>query len=227
MTGAWEWILHFSGMLEDGILSLTESVWIYPAIFAVSVIDAFFPVVPSESIVIAAATASAAAGRPFLAGVWLAAALGAWCGDQTGRFIGSRINVREWAFFRRPKVHKTLVWAERGIERRGTSLIIAARFIPMGRVAVNLTAGALGYPPRRYMGVTAIAAAIWATWGVVLGTVAGSAFEGNLLLAVVVGVVGGIILGQAVDLLLSRLGVSQPQLPDLDARHDADAGHDA
>jgi len=42
----------------------------------------------------------------------------------------------------------------------------------------------------------------------------------------VVGVVGGIILGQAVDLLLSRLGVSQPQLPDLDARHDADAGRD-
>lgn len=217
MTGIWDWLLHASENVETWILALADSPWIYVAIFAVAVIDAFFPVVPSESIVIASSTASSATGAPLLVGVWIAAAAGAWCGDQTGRFIGTKINVREWRFFQRPAVLKTLVWAEHGLEKRGASLIIAARFIPMGRIAVNLTAGALGYPARRFMAITAIAAVIWASWGVALGTVAGSIFHDNLLLAVVAGVVGGVILGYLVDWVLSRLGLAAPHLPDLAA----------
>lgn len=217
MTELLDWFSTYADSLETWILSLTESPWIYVAIYAVSVIDAFFPVVPSESSVIAAATASAATGRPFLWGVWLVAAAGAWCGDQTGRFIGSKIDIRRHSFFRRPKVRKALQWAEHGLEKRGTSLIIAARFIPLGRIAVNLMAGALRYPARRFMGVTAIAASIWATWGVVLGTVAGSLFHDNIVLAMVAGVVGGIILGYLVDVILSKLGVAQAHLPDIDA----------
>lgn len=222
----WDWFLNASDYLEVWILSLSTSPWIYVAIYSVSVIDAFFPIVPSESSVIAASTTSAATGAPHLAGVWIAAAMGAWCGDQIGRFIGTKIDVRRWSFFRRPKVLKTLIWAEHGLEKRGTSLIIAARFIPMGRIAVNLTAGALGYPAKRFMVVTAIAASIWASWGVALGTVAGSLFHDNLLLAVVAGVAGGVVLGYLVDLVLSRLGVSQPHLPDLEVLADAnEASH--
>jgi membrane protein DedA with SNARE-associated domain len=216
----WDWVLNASEYVETWVLSLSTSPWIYVAILAVSIVDAFFPIVPSESTVIAASTTAAATGSPLLAGVWIAAAVGAWCGDQTGRFIGTKINVRRWAFFRRPRVLKTLLWAEHGLEKRGTSLIIAARFIPMGRIAVNLTAGALGYPAKRFMVVTAIAASIWASWGVALGTVAGSLFHDNLLVAVVAGVAGGIILGYLVDVILSRLGVSQPHLPDLEVLAD-------
>lgn len=222
----WDAFLQLGEHVETWVLSLSTSPWIYVAIVLVSIVDAFFPIVPSESTVIAASTASAATGAPLLAGVWLSAAVGAWCGDQTGRFIGTKINVRRWSFFRKPRVLKTLVWAEHGLEKRGTSLIIAARFIPMGRIAVNLTAGALGYPAKRFMVVTAIAASIWASWGVALGTVAGSLFHDNLLLAVVAGVVGGVILGYLVDVILSRLGVSQPHLPDLTVPADAnEASH--
>jgi len=214
VTSLWEWLTSVPEHFETWVLALADSPWIYVAVYAVSVIDAFFPVVPSESTVIASSTASSATGSPLLIGVWIAAAAGAWCGDQTGRFIGTKINVRQWRFFRRPKVLKTLVWAEHGLEKRGASLIIAARFIPMGRIAVNLTAGALGYPVKRFMVITAIAATIWASWGVALGTVAGSVFEDNILLAVVAGVVGGIILGYAVDVVLSRFGLTA-ELPDL------------
>lgn len=222
MTELWETLLHLAENVEAAILSLAESPWIYLAIFAVSVIDAFFPIVPSESIVIASSTASSATGSPVLIGVWIAAAIGAWCGDQTGRFLGTKIDVRTWRFFRRPAVLKTLLWAEHGLEKRGASLIIAARFIPMGRIAVNLTAGALGYPAKRFMAITAIAAVIWASWGVALGTVAGSLFNDNLLLAMAVGVAGGVILGYLVDVILSRLGLAQPHLADLPAPLPAD-----
>ena len=220
MTDLWEWILHLSENAETWILSMADSPWIYIGIFAVAVIDAFFPVVPSESIVIASASASSATGSPLLVGVWIAAAAGAWCGDQTGRFIGTKIDVRNWSFFQRPRVVKSLQWAEHGLERRGASLIIAARFIPMGRIAVNLIAGALQYPARRYMAITGVAAVIWASWGIALGTVAGRIFHDNVLLAVVVGVLGGIALGYLVDFVLTRLGVATPHLPDLAAADD-------
>ena len=52
--------------LEDAILSLTSSVWIYPAVWAVAVIDGIFPPVPSESVVIAAATTWEQTGKPTL-----------------------------------------------------------------------------------------------------------------------------------------------------------------
>jgi membrane protein DedA with SNARE-associated domain len=215
-------LLHASEHVESWILALADSPWVYVAIFALAVVDAFFPVVPSESIVIAASTASSSTGAPLLVGIWIAAAAGAWCGDQTGRFIGTKIDVRNWKFFQRPRVLKTLIWAEHGLEKRGASLIIAARFIPMGRIAVNLTAGALGYPAKRFMAITAIAAVIWASWGVALGTVAGSIFHDNVLLAVVVGVAGGVVLGYLVDMILSRLGLAAPHLPDL-AKEQAEA----
>ena len=55
------------------------------------------------------------------------------------------------------------------LDRRGASFIIAARYIPIGRVAVNMSAGALGYPRRRFVGLTAVAAVMWASYSAVIG----------------------------------------------------------
>lgn len=216
MDDALDWILHLSTRLNDAILAFSESLWIYPLTFLMSLIDAIFPVVPSESIIIATSTTSVQTGSPILILIFIAGATGAWCGDQIAYLIGSRFDVRKWGLFTRPKARAALDWAEHQLERRGTTFIIAARFIPMGRVAVNLTAGALRYPHRRFMGVDAVAVSIWAGWGIALGTIAGSIFpEDNLLVSIVVGVVAGTVLGFFVDKLLSLLGFGTPELPDL------------
>ncbi len=216
MNETLDWILHLSSRLNEWILHFAESLWIYPLTFLMSMIDAFFPVVPSESIVIATSTASAQTGTPILLLIFLVAAGGAWCGDQIAYFIGSRFDVRNWGAFTRDKPRKALDWAEHQLERRGTTFIIAARFIPMGRVAVNLMAGALRFPHRRFMGVDAVAVTIWAGWGILLGTVAGSLFdEDNLFLSIVVGIVAGTVLGFFVDKILALFGLTKPELPDL------------
>ena len=67
--------------LTDAILSLVQSPWVYAAIFAVCVIDGFFPPVPSETVVIAAAAAGASTGdSAMLVGAVVAAAAGAIVG---------------------------------------------------------------------------------------------------------------------------------------------------
>jgi len=217
MSSFGEWLTTLSGHLESGILSLVESIWIYPSVFAVSLIDAVIPVVPSESVIIGSAAAWQSTGHPNLLFLFVAGAAGAWCGDQTAYFIGTRIDVRTIKVFRRPRVLAALDWAEHALQHRGALYIIAARFIPMGRVAVNLTAGALRYPHRRFMAVDALATSIWAGWGILIGTVAASFLGDNLLLSIAVGITGGVLLGFAVDKLLSLLGLAAPEMPDLAA----------
>ena len=215
MSTFWDWVTSLSAHLESGILSLVESAWIYPSVFAVSLIDAVIPVVPSESVIIGSASAWQSIGHPNLIFLFVAGAAGAWCGDQTAYFIGTRVDVRTIKFFRRPKVLAALDWAEHALQHKGALYIIAARFIPMGRVAVNLTAGALRYPHRRFMAVDAFATAIWAGWGILIGTAAASVLGDNLLLSIAVGITGGVLLGLAVDKVMRLVGLSAPEMPDL------------
>jgi len=214
LNDLWHILFDWIDALEGWILTLSESFWIYPSVFVLSMVDGFFPLVPSESIVIATATAWAHSGTPWVWVTWIAAALGAWCGDQIAYILGSKFDVRKHPFFGRQGMRTTLDWAERTLERRGTTFIIAARFIPMGRVAVNLTAGALGYPRRWFMAVDAVAAVIWATYGTALGIWAGSIFE-NILVSISVGVIGGVVLGIVIDKILARLGFEEPEMPKL------------
>ena len=215
MSTFWDWVIHLSAKLDSGILSLVESVWLYPSVFAVALFDAIIPIFPSESVVIGSASAWQAVGHPNLFFLFIVAAAGAWCGDQTAYFIGTRVDVRTIKFFRRPKVLAALDWAEHSLEHRGALYIIAARFIPMGRVAVNLTAGALRYPHRRFMAIDAVATSIWAAWGILIGTAAASLLGNNLLLSIVVGVTGGVLLGLAVEKVMALLGLTAPEMPDL------------
>lgn len=206
----WDWVVHFSSTAEEAVLALTESAWIYFWVFALSTIDGFFPVVPSESVVIAVAAAWRSAGTPWLPLVWLAAAAGAWCGDQIAYQLGTRIHLRTYRPFRSPRGQRTLDWADHALHQRGAAIIIAARFIPFGRVAVNLTAGSLAFPRRTFMFFDAIAAVIWASYGIAIGIWAAALID-NLLLSILVGIVGGIVLGWLVDKILARMGVSVPE----------------
>jgi len=73
----------------DQFQQWVSSDWAYLAIFSVAMIDAFFPVVPSESLVVTAGV-FAAAGDQSLALVIAAAALGAFVGDHVSYAVGSQ-----------------------------------------------------------------------------------------------------------------------------------------
>ncbi len=186
----------------DGLVQLIEgaltSPWGLLGLCVVATVDAFFPVVPSESLVITAGV-FAAGGDGHLLLVIAAAAAGAFAGDHISYFIGRGAGQR---FARRlesgPRASAASAWAARLLARRGGTVIVAARFIPGGRTAVTLTAGAVRYPLRSFSTFDAIAAVTWATYAALIGYVGGTAFEDDPLkglllgLGLAVGVTGAV-----------------------------------
>jgi membrane-associated protein len=165
---------------------VSGSPWTYGAVFLISMLDAFFPVVPSETVVI---TAGVLAGAGDLV-LWLvmpAAAAGAYLGDNIsyglGRFLGHRIVGR---FFRGERSQKTLKWAEEMLERRGGLIFVVARFIPGGRTAATFSAGFTDYEWRKFLVFDGIGCVFWAAYASLLGYFGGRTFEKRTWLALLV-----------------------------------------
>jgi len=150
----------------------------YLAAFWLPALDVVFPVLPSETVVIALGVATAGSTDPRIVVLVLLAALGAFAGDNLAYWIGSRFGaVAERRLFSGQRGARRLAWAREKLETYGARLIIVCRFIPGGRTAVTLTCGVIGYPRRSFVPATAFAALIWASYAYLLGRLGGAAFE--------------------------------------------------
>ncbi|MFZ4893893.1 DedA family protein [Plantibacter sp. Mn2098] len=191
--------------ISDLVLSLAASPWVYVIVFAAVLIDGFFPPVPSESIVVALAALAISAGTPNLVLLLAVAAAGAIAGDTTAYLIGRGIGVERFRWMKRPKVAAAIEWAKRGLDRRAATLLLTARYIPVGRVAVNMTAGATRFPLRRFLPLAAIAATSWALYSVVIGVLAGAWLRDNPILGAGIAIVVAIVIGVLIDAVVSRV----------------------
>lgn len=177
--------------------------WSYPVVFVVSMLDAFFPLVPSESVVITAGVV-ASAGDLSLPLVIMCASLGALVGDNISYGLGSLLGEhRVKRVFGGDKSRRAFEWAERQLEERGFYLIIIARFIPAGRTAVTFSCGySRAMRWRRFIAADVVASALWASYAALLGYFGGTQFESApwkglvLAFAVAVSVTGLVELGR-------------------------------
>src|SRR4051812_46613912 len=133
----------------DSLVDLAAgSAWTYALVFAMAALDVLAPIVPSESLLVAAAALSAS-GRLNVGVVALAGATGALLGDNVaflcGRLLDARIH--RW-LDASPRRRKRLRWAEHQLDRRGGTIIVGSRFIPGGRTATMLAARMLEMPRR-------------------------------------------------------------------------------
>ncbi len=199
--------------LSDFILSTAEQPWVYLLVFVCCTVDGFFPPFPSESVVVGLASLVITQGVPNMWLLILVAALGAFVGDNIAYLIGRGVGTHRFRWMRRPRSQKAFEWAGYELEKRAASLILVARFIPFGRVAVNLTAGATGYSRRRFVALTAISAVAWGSYSVAIGALAGAWFEDNHLLGVTVAITVAVVLGFIVDRIISAVRGSTPIRP--------------
>jgi membrane-associated protein len=179
-------------------------------------LDAIFPLLPSETTVIALGVATAGSADPRLALLVACAAAGAFLGDNLCYLLGRRFGpAMERRFFATPKGKATRAWAERSLDRFGTPLIVVCRFIPGGRTAVTLICGLTGYPRRRFITATAAAGVIWALYAFFIGRLGGRVFENNPWAGLVIAFGAAIVISGIIELgrrLWRR--TRKPALPD-------------
>ncbi|WP_247048590.1 DedA family protein [Arthrobacter rhizosphaerae] len=200
--------------INDFILAAAGQPWVLFLVLACCLIDGFFPPIPSESVVVGLAAVAATADVPNPWLLALVAALGAFSGDNIAYLLGRGVGTNRWRWMRGRRMQNAFRWAGLELRKRPASLILVARFVPIGRVAVNLTAGATHFPHVRFVLLTVLSAILWAAYSVGIGLFFGQWFEDNHLLGAVIAIICAVGLGIVVDLVITRLRGKLPEEPD-------------
>jgi membrane protein DedA with SNARE-associated domain len=191
----------FTGAVSlPDLAGLLGSPWLYPAIFAMAILDAFVFLAPSELLVLAAGTAAASGQvEPIL--VVLVAASGAVAGDhlcyQLGRTGGPRLGRLMPSG---PRATAMSSWGRDAILRRGGVILLGARYIPGGRTAVTISAGAVAYPRLRFLAFDVLAASVWAVYYFTAGYV-GGAFADSPWVGLVIGIGLAVLVGVGIQVV--------------------------
>ena len=149
-------------------------VFAFPALEASTLIGV---VVPGETAILLGGVL-AYYGRVSLPAVMAAAAAGAIVGDSIGYWVGLRWGKRivegragrligedRWA---RARLH---------LERKGFLTIVVGRFPPVARTLVPVLAGSARMPYARFLAGNAVGGIVWAVASVLLGYLAGDAWQ--------------------------------------------------
>jgi membrane protein DedA with SNARE-associated domain len=209
-------------IINELILQVAASPWLYLVMFAAAMIDGFFPPIPSETVLVAAAAVAASSGGTDIVLLCVAAALGAVAGDNIAYAIGRLLGVDRWAWMKRPRVAAAVDRAQRTLERRGAPLILGARYIPVGRVAVNMSAGALRYPWRRFLPLSILGGVTWAAYSAAIGMLAGAWIKDQPLLSAVLGIALALVIGIVIERISTLRRRAAERSPAADAQERAD-----
>jgi membrane protein DedA with SNARE-associated domain len=157
--------------------------WLLLILFAAAAVDAVFPVVPSEAMVITAGMA-AAAGHQDLLLVIVAAMVGSVIGECVCYCLGrgSGPALRRW-LRRRDARQAMYVRVERALAARGGLILMTVRYIPGARMIATLTAGATAYSFRKFFLFTVAGVGVAYTYVALLGYLGGGAFAHDSLKA--------------------------------------------
>lgn len=193
------------GEITAWLLDLAASPWLYPALFLLVVADAFLVVLPSETVVVALGALAGATGQPAVLLLLPVAAVGALAGDTLCYLIGRAVGIDRWGWMRHGRVATALARTRATVLKRPAVLIFTARYIPYARIAVNLSAGAVGLPLRRFLPLAAVAGTAWAIYNLSVGALFGSAIPGNPLLAIALSVAVAVVVGILIDLAIQAV----------------------
>lgn len=185
-------------LLTDLIYHVAQSPWALIVLAALLVIDGFFPFVPGETAVVTLATLGAAGHGPAPLAVLLISILSTMAGDGIAFAIGRKVGPARWSWMRRPRVSTMVAWAASRLHKSPGPILIAAKFVPVARVAVTATAGASGLSARRYLRSSLVASTIYTVYHVIVATTAGTLFETNPLVGLAVSIGFGIVIAALV-----------------------------
>ena len=161
----------------------TASHWLILVLFVAATVDAVFPVVPSEGLVLTAGMA-AAAGHQNLLLVIVAAMVGSVIGESLCYFLGrgSGPALHRW-MRRQEKRQRIFEKVSTALHSRGGLILMTVRYIPGARMVATLTAGATAYSFRKFILFTIAGVTIAYTYVALLGYLGCDAFAHDSLKA--------------------------------------------
>ncbi|WP_309080785.1 VTT domain-containing protein [Zhihengliuella sp.] len=144
--------------------------WYHLATFVLVALDAAFPPLPAELLVLGSGPL-AADGRVSALWAWLAAAAGCLAGDLGLYWVFRRGLTRWLDRFRAGRwVHRNTVAVMNRLGRDATyASLLGLRFVSGGRTASVAAAGLAGVGPRPFAVLAAAGSGIWAAWMMLLG----------------------------------------------------------
>jgi membrane protein DedA with SNARE-associated domain len=181
---------------------LVTSSQLYALLVGVCSLDGVLPMIPSEAAILAAGVFSHA-GTPSFVLVVVASALGVFIGDHLAYGL-SRSVLGPRLISRSKRVSRAVAVAGPQLDRRAGLLIVVSRFLPGGRVTMNVACGTAGLSLSRFSPASAIAALAWAAYTAGLGFVGGAAFVENPLIGLAVGLGLSFAFGGVADLIRRR-----------------------
>src|SRR5690625_4154661 len=173
------------------------------ALFLFSLVDGFFPIVPSESLIVALATISDKNQGFNLSTVFFMGWFGAFVGDQIAYWLGRSIGVTRFRWMRTRSVVRAIGGVKQTLKYSGAMVVITARHIPGGRVAVNFIAGATRMKLIKFMSLDFISAAIWAAYSLAIGYFTAGWLD-NTVLQIALALVFATLLGWLIDRGIKR-----------------------
>ncbi len=175
------------------------TLWTYTVLFLIAYGENVLPPIPGDLLIAYAgllAGTEVAISLPIVVGV---AALGGTVGFMTVYAVGSRLGeaIDDPARLRWLP-HAQVATARRWVDRQGTAVIAANRFLPGIRSVVALAAGASDVSARRALVYSALSALVWTTFVASLGYAAGDNLAEVERLLALYGKVAGSVLIAAV-----------------------------
>ncbi|WP_285690561.1 VTT domain-containing protein [Actinoplanes sp. NBRC 103695] len=132
--------------------------------------------------------------------------------NRYGRCSTCRVAQRPALLGRFPRVGRAVAGIGRRLERRTGRLIVLSRFLPGGRLTMNIACGTARVPLSRFTAASAsaIGAVAWGTYHAGLGVLGGATFAKNPLLALAIGLALSTAVGGIVE-LVRRRGARRPE----------------
>jgi membrane-associated protein len=167
--------------------AVLRSSWLLPILVVMIAVDAPFPILPSETILMSAATTAFGGGDAGMVfGLFIAALAGSVLGDAVVFWLGrcshkllSRTIESEY---------EVSAWVRRHMLRRPGIALVGARFVPGGRLVSTAAAGRFGLPVHRFLPWSVASSAAWSVYMLLIGLALGPVTGGDPLLSLFAGV---------------------------------------
>lgn len=196
--------------MQEFVLSLVGSPWLYPVFGFCIAVSAAIPPIPSSALIVALGAVSAHSGEPYLVPVLVAGTAGSILGDHTMYLVGRHSGFTRWPILRSESNQTRINQFSTRLHDRGLFFAVLARFVPLGRTLIALVSGAQRWDIRKWLALTASAGAIWTAYSIAFGWLTARWIPLPMWAAVAIAVGGSLVLGMIVSRIADRVALGDP-----------------